>query len=142
TILSGTGDPGALTFDMAGNLYVGNDFPDADPSPGVVYVYASSTLTTIAAVGTFASKNVGNNIPVNVTGLAIAGADARNYTLVQPTLSASITPKPLSVTGLFGDNKTYDGTTSDTFYAIAPTLVGGVYAGDNVALSSAPTATL
>ncbi len=37
------------------------------------------------ATGAFASKNVGTNIAVTAQGYAIAGADAGNYTIVQPT---------------------------------------------------------
>jgi hypothetical protein len=49
------------------------------------------TLNTAAAVGTFADKNVGNGIVVQVSGLTISGDDAGNYTLSQPTTTADIT---------------------------------------------------
>ncbi|KTB49354.1 hypothetical protein DEALK_02670, partial [Dehalogenimonas alkenigignens] len=48
------------------------------------------TLNTNAAVGTFATKNISNNITVTVSGLTIGGTDAGNYSLTQPTTTASI----------------------------------------------------
>jgi hypothetical protein len=47
-------------------------------------------LNTGAAVGTFASSNVGT-WNVAVSGLTISGADSGNYSLTQPTTTASIT---------------------------------------------------
>ena len=50
-------------------------------------------------VGTFADKNVGTNKPVTVTGYTLAGPDAGDYTVTQPTgLTANITKAPLTVT--------------------------------------------
>ena len=67
-------------------------------------------LDTTAAAGTFANKNVGAGKPVNVTGITISGADAGNYTLVQPTPTANITAKTLTVTAI-GQDKVYNGNT-------------------------------
>ena len=56
-------------------------------------------LVTDKVEGRFADANAGTNKPVTVTGNALGGAGAGNYTLVQPTgLTASITPAPLAVT--------------------------------------------
>lgn len=62
--------------------------------------------------GNFANKNVGNNIAITSTS-TITGADANNYTLVQPNLTArNITPKALTMAGLsVAAPKIYDGTT-------------------------------
>ena len=43
------------------------------------------TLDSSGAVGTFDTKDVGTGINVTVSGLALAGADAGNYVLTQPT---------------------------------------------------------
>jgi len=64
------------------------------------------TLNTTAAKGAFASKVVGTGKTVNVSGLTIAGASAGNYTLVQPTATANITARSLSVKAT-GVNKVY-----------------------------------
>jgi filamentous hemagglutinin family protein len=94
-------------------------------------VYDATTLATIigtgrveglpgdvvslggALTGTFADKNVGQNKPVVLSGSALTGADAANYTLVSDTsLAASITPRPITPVGLVAADKVYDGTTA------------------------------
>lgn len=58
----------------------------------------------------FVTPNAGTNISVS-SSFALSGADASNYTLIQPTLSAKITPTLLSVS--FGAvTKIYDGNNS------------------------------
>ncbi len=95
----------------------------------------SATLTgtaTIAPVGSdvvalggpgtgrFADKNVGTSKPVTVSGYTLSGADAGNYTLVQPIgLTATIVRADLAVSGLSALGKTYDGTTSATLAGTA-----------------------
>ncbi|MBF8295565.1 MAG: Bacterial surface protein [Bacteroidetes bacterium] len=56
------------------------------------------TVSTSGANGTFAGKEVGTNKTVTISGLTIGGTDAGNYTLTQPTATASITPASVSVT--------------------------------------------
>ncbi|MBL8305454.1 MAG: caspase family protein [Rubrivivax sp.] len=84
------------------------------------------------ASGSFADRNAGTGKPVSVSGLALAGADAGNYTLQLPAgLAADITPLALTVAGLVAQNRVYDGST------VAP-LAGAAtiapLAGDTVAL--------
>ena len=67
------------------------------------------TLDVSSAAGTFASKDVGSGITVAISGLSLAGADAGNYSLTQPSTTASITKKSLTVTGITADDKVYDG---------------------------------
>ena len=49
------------------------------------------TLDVTNAVGTFDTPDVGTDRTVFITGLALTGADAGDYTLVDPTTTASIT---------------------------------------------------
>ncbi|MBL4604723.1 MAG: hypothetical protein JKY02_03415, partial [Flavobacteriaceae bacterium] len=84
------------------------------------------------AVYTFASANIGTGITITTTGYTISGAQSGNYTLTQPTLSAAITTKELTVTGLTGDNKVYDGTTTAT--ASGTAVLSGIIGGDVVTL--------
>jgi hypothetical protein len=50
------------------------------------------SLVTTSATGSFATKDVGNTKAVTASGYTLSGADALNYTLVQPTgLTANIT---------------------------------------------------
>ena len=70
------------------------------------------TLDASSAAGTFASKDVGSGITVAISGLSLAGSDAGDYSLTQPSTTASITQKSLTVTGITADDKVYDGGTS------------------------------
>ncbi len=75
-------------------------------------VLGGDTVTlTGTAVATFNDKTVGTAKTVNVSGINLAGADAGNYTLSEPSLSADITAAPLTATGLAANNKVYDSTT-------------------------------
>jgi filamentous hemagglutinin family protein len=78
-----------------------------------------------SAVGSFIDQNVGSNKAVSVSGLSLTSTDstANNYTLNgSPILTASITPRHLTVTGSSVTNKVYDATT-------AATLTGGTLVG-------------
>jgi hypothetical protein len=97
------------------------------------------TLSTGSAVGTFATKDVGQNIAVSVSGLTIGGAQAGDYTLAQPGATANITPAALTVTGIFAYDKVYNGNTVATFNAGSAALVG-VYNGDTVTLDTSSAA--
>ena len=79
-----------------------------------------------SASGNFASKNVGNNISVIVTGNSLIGAQAGNYNIVQQSgLTANITAYPLTVTAQ-ADTKTYDGAaTASTLPSITPGTLQG-----------------
>ncbi len=93
------------------------------------------TLDTSAAMGTFATKDAGVGITVTVSGLTLAGADAGNYILVEPTTTANITPAPLTVTGITADNRMYDGMTDATLVTSGAMLVTPV-SGDDVTLDT------
>ena len=74
----------------------------------------SVTLAGTAS-GSFADKNVGNAKPVTLGGLSLAGPDAANYTLVPPVgLTANITARALTVSGLLALSRVYDATTAAT----------------------------
>jgi filamentous hemagglutinin family protein len=77
---------------------------------------------------TFGNKNVGTGKTVTVSGISLTGANAGDYTAnATATTTASITPKPITVTAT-GVNKVYNGTTAD------PVILSssGVIAGDTV----------
>jgi hypothetical protein len=91
------------------------------------------TLVTSNAVAYFADKNVGTNKPVTVTGLALDGAAAVNYTLVDPTnVTANITAAGLTVNGVAAASKVYDGTTNAQLNGTA--TLNGEVSGDDVSL--------
>jgi len=60
-------------------------------SPDVVSLTGTPTFT-------FSSANVGTGISVSTSGYSLIGGDAANYTLTQPTLSANITVRSLTIT--------------------------------------------
>ncbi|MGA2569845.1 MAG: MBG domain-containing protein, partial [Terracidiphilus sp.] len=85
---------------------------------------------------TFASANVGTGIAVTVSGYTISGGQSANYTLTQPTgLTANITAKALTVTGVTAGNKPYDGGTTATLSTTGAAL-SGVVTGDTVTLGT------
>jgi filamentous hemagglutinin family protein len=93
------------------------------------------SLDSSGASGTFASPNVGQNISVAAGGFSLTGAKANDYTLVPPTdLTANITAKTLTISGVTATDKVYDGTTGDTLSDGGATLVG-VVASDSGAIT-------
>ena len=53
--------------------------------------YAGDAVTFQAGTAQFASASMGSLVPVTGSGYQITGADASNYTLLQPSLTSSIT---------------------------------------------------
>jgi hypothetical protein len=93
------------------------------------------TLVSSNAVAYFADKNVGTDKPVTVTGLALGGAAAANYTLADPTnVTANVTAAGLTVSGLTAVSKVYDATTNAELNG--PAILNGVVSGDDVSLAT------
>ncbi len=97
-------------------------------SAALVGIISGDTITlgTNGATGTFASKDVANNIAVTAAGLTISGPQVGNYTLTQPTTIASITPVNVGVSGITANNKVYDHTTAATLN-LGNAVVQGVF---------------
>ncbi|MFN7014740.1 MAG: YDG domain-containing protein, partial [Bacteroidia bacterium] len=77
-----------------------------------------------SASASFASASVGTGIAVTVTGYTLSGSAASNYSLTQPAgLTADITAKGLTISGLTADNKVYNATTAASLTGTAA-LVG------------------
>src|SRR6185503_15959944 len=81
------------------------------------------TLTSASATGAFATKNAGTGKAVNVSGLSLSGADAGNYTLTQPSATASIAKAGLTVTA--DDKSRAAGQPNPTLTASYSGFVGG-----------------
>jgi len=91
------------------------------------------------AVLNFSDALVGNGKAITVTGYTITGSASANYTLTQPAgLTANIIAKALTITGLTGVNRVYNGGTTATTTGTA--LPAGVVSGDtgNVTLGGTP----
>jgi phosphotransferase system HPr-like phosphotransfer protein len=95
------------------------------------------SLNTSGYVANFASVGVGSGIAVTVSGLALSGASAGNYTLTQPaSLTANITAAPVTISsGITANNKVYDGTTTATLSS-NNVVLSGVVPGDTVSLNT------
>ncbi|NBR68416.1 MAG: hypothetical protein EBT79_14310, partial [Actinobacteria bacterium] len=93
-------------------------------------------LESGSATAVFDNKNVGTGKTVTVTGLTLSGTHAGNYVITQPTATADITAKTLTVTGITAANKTYDASRTATVTANNPAFVG-VESGDTVTINVA-----
>ncbi len=105
-------------------------------------------LSAGSATGTFSQKDVGNNIGVTVSGVSLTGNGLGDYTLnVLTSVTANITPKALTFSGLSASNKIYDATTVAQLTGTAALLGseavgagtssdGKWYAGDGIGLSA------
>ncbi|MDR3361087.1 MAG: YDG domain-containing protein, partial [Bifidobacteriaceae bacterium] len=102
-------------------------------------ILAGDTVTiTGSATGAFADKTAGTAKTVTVSGHSLGGADAADYKLTEPTLSAAITPRPVRITGLTAQNKVYDGTTDATLTGTPALAAGDVIVGDDVKPAGTP----
>jgi len=100
----------------------------ADSNPANGAPYAGDVVTIVGtATGSFASKNVGSAKVITITGLALSGLDANDYSLNLPSLSDDVTPAALTISAT-SDSKVFDGTTSST----AIPTVGTLYGSDTV----------
>ncbi|KQZ46789.1 YDG domain-containing protein, partial [Massilia sp. Root1485] len=97
----------------------------------------NETLNLGSLTGAFADKHVGTSKAVTVSGTITNGTGlASNYAIATPAgLSASITPRALTVSGITAANKVYDGTTAATVSVDAATL-GGAIGGDDIVLGA------
>ena len=95
------------------------------------------TLNPGSASATFVDKNVGAGKTVNLAGLSLSGTDALNYSLSSTpgALTASITPRAISVSGITAANKVYDATTAATI-STASVQFSGLVSGDTLGLSA------
>jgi hypothetical protein len=128
--ISGT-DAGNYTFNVTASTTADITVRSLTVSgTGVNKAYDGTTMATVTlndnrvsgdlftdsyASASFADKNVGTAKSVNVSGIAISGTDAGNYTLsnTSATTTADITARALTVTAA-GASKVYDGTTAAT----------------------------
>src|SRR5207237_907482 len=118
--------------------YDGNTTATLNTSVAVLNgLVGADSVTVSGGTGTFADKNVGTGKAVTVSGITLGGTSAGNYTLTQPArLTANITVKTITVTGISANNKVYDGTTAATLNTGSSAPVG-VVSGDAVTLNTA-----
>jgi hypothetical protein len=133
------------TFTAQNKVYDGNDSATIDGTNlSIDGLVDGSDSVTLDIEAIFSQTTVGENLTVSLTGTTLTGDDAANYTLSfadAPTATANITPKELTITGLTGDNKVYDGNTTAT--ASGDAALAGVIGADtdNVVLGGTPAFT-
>ena len=96
------------------------------------------TVDTNGIGGSYADKNVGMSKNVSLTGVALAGAQAADYTIAPTFTNAAIgeiTKAPLTVAGAIANNKVYDATTNATLDNSSAAL-SGLFNGDAVTLDT------
>jgi filamentous hemagglutinin family protein len=135
----GTITPLALTASLTGTVSKTYDGTTAATLTAGNYTLAgavsgdSVTLNDPTA-GTYDTKDAGAGKTVTVSGLALTGADAEDYSVAGSVAGSvgSITAKVLAAT-VMANNKAYDATTTDTGSAA---LGAGLVAGDQVSLTA------
>ena len=106
---------------------------------GTLSGIVSPDVVTFTGTGTFASANVNTGISVTAA-IVLTGVDAAKYTILQPAgLTGDITAKNLTITGLTGNNKPYDGNATATVSGTA--TLNGVISPDDVTLGGTPVYT-
>lgn len=98
-------------------------------------VLAGDTVTVTTGTAAFDSKNAGAQT-VTFSGYGIEGASASNYVLsAQPaSVTATISPKPVTITGVTAANKPYDGNTTATIDN--PGTINGIISPDTVTIKA------
>ena len=82
-------------------------------------------------IGAFSDKNAGTSKTVTITP-SYTGADVGNYSVTDhSTVTANITAKALTVSGITASDKTYDATTSATL-GTGSISYGGLVSGDTL----------
>jgi outer membrane protein OmpA-like peptidoglycan-associated protein/endonuclease YncB( thermonuclease family) len=93
------------------------------------------TIVTTSVAGAFATKTAGVNKTVTVSGLTITGADAANYVLTPTTVTASITARSLTVSGITAADKIFDGSTTASI-SVASASLNGILDNDIVVIDT------
>lgn len=138
-VISVTTHKGELTItgiSINNKIYDGTDDAQISGTPSLIGVNGSDdvSLSVTDAVAKFDNRNAGTEKDVSVTGYKIVGAEAENYILYQPLgLNADINTKEITITGLFANNKVYDGTTDAT---LSGGTLSGIIDGDDVSVVS------
>jgi mucin-19 len=141
--MGGTITPRPLTLSNLGvpasKVYDGTTAATVTGTGALAGVITGDTVTLNGlAQGVYDSKDVATATGVRFSGLTLGGSSAGNYTIAANYLvPATITPKPLTVTGLsVAASKVYDGTTSAAVTGTAS--FGGLLGGDTVTLGGTP----
>ncbi|NBT16898.1 MAG: hypothetical protein EBS95_11260, partial [Chitinophagia bacterium] len=112
----------STTISGAGELTGG-----ATTSTDKKYYTGDDVKVTGTGVGTFDNKNAGTDKTVTISGYTFTGTDAFSA----PTTIATISKRPLTISGITGENKIYDGNTLATLNTTA-VVRSGLIPGDSI----------
>ena len=133
--VSSTVDPKDLTISGLTGINKEYDGTTAATYTGTANYVGLVNSETFSISGTpsatFNTAGVGTSIQITLAGYT---APSANYTVTQPSLTADITAKALTISGASAANKTYDGTTAAT---ISGGSLVGVVLSDVVTLTQA-----
>ena len=115
TTASITQKPAKLTVTPKDKTYDGTLTAELDTVTHSGFV-AGDDVQLVNGTPSFVSKDKGEKVQLTFTPFTLTGKDAGNYALTQPTgVEARITPRPVTVSGIAAQDKTYDGNTQVTF---------------------------
>ncbi len=128
-------DPREITASVSANDKVYDGTTNATLT-GISTDILPGDLVTLSGIAAFRDENVGVDKPVDVAAIALAGADADNYVLLNDTATAfaDITPRVLAASLVGAVSKIYDATTTATVTDQNLSL-SAVVAGDGVGLA-------
>src|SRR4029077_6489243 len=116
---------------------------DALTGTGTLAGLVSGETLTLggATTGTLGSANAGSEMLTPALTLVSGSGLAANYVLTQPTLAnVTIAPAPLTVSGLSGTPRTYNGSLIDALTGTG--TLAGLVSGETLTLGGATTGTL
>ena len=121
---------------VSNKTYNGNATATITGTAKVNGAIKGDNVTITNGTASFANKNVGIGKTVTFSGFTLGGTAAGNYTLsAQPArITANITAKLVTITGLSASNKAYNGNATATVTGTAK--VNGAIEGDNVTVTN------
>lgn len=115
-------------------VYDGSNSATVTGTADVAGKVGSDDVTVTGGTATFNNKNVGTGKTVTFTGYSLSGVDAGNYKLTaQPAdVTAEITAKEVTVTGITATNRTY--AKDNLEVTLTGGTLSGVLPGDTVTI--------
>ena len=129
----GTITPASLTVNAQSDTRGYNGTTGSSVAPTIAGTLFGTDTAAIAE--TYANKNAGTGKILLPTATINDGNGGANYSLsLVNNANGVITPAPLTVSGISANSKVYDGNVVASLN-VGAAVVGGVFAGDNVAVS-------
>uniref|UniRef100_UPI0021B1E791 YDG domain-containing protein n=1 Tax=Mesorhizobium amorphae TaxID=71433 RepID=UPI0021B1E791 len=121
-------------YKAAGKVYDGSAGAQITNAGAIDNRIAGDDLSSTFLTATYADKNAGNGKTISITGIALSGAEAGNYTLARTTATttADIARANLSLVDLTAAGKTYDG---NRWATVTGGRLDGVLAADQVSFA-------